>query len=119
CAKHRVLIEEDTTKLMTELILKEYMEKAQAESSIAKPNTDNDMNIELGEEFLMELRSNAYYRMFDEDVVDNIAKVLEILDLTKIPNVDTIRLRMKAFPLSLADDARQWWIDEGDGKITT
>ncbi|GJX38507.1 hypothetical protein Tco_0251810 [Tanacetum coccineum] len=119
CANHRVLIEEDTTKLMTELILKEYMEKAQAESSLAKPNTDNDMNIELGEEFLMELRSNAYYRMFDEDVVDNIAKVLEILDLTKIPNVDTIRLRMKAFPLSLADDARQWWIDEGDGKITT
>ncbi|GJV61122.1 hypothetical protein Tco_1467222 [Tanacetum coccineum] len=26
---------------------------------------------------------------------------------------------MKVFPLSLADDARQWWIDEGDGKITT
>ncbi|GKA82733.1 hypothetical protein Tco_0789481 [Tanacetum coccineum] len=26
---------------------------------------------------------------------------------------------MKFFPLSLADDARQWWIDEGDGKITT
>ncbi|GJY13176.1 hypothetical protein Tco_0382485 [Tanacetum coccineum] len=26
---------------------------------------------------------------------------------------------MKVFPLSLADDARQWWINEGDGKITT
>ncbi|GJS83970.1 hypothetical protein Tco_0750511 [Tanacetum coccineum] len=26
---------------------------------------------------------------------------------------------MKVFPLSLADDARQWWIDEEDGKITT
>ncbi|GJY59161.1 hypothetical protein Tco_0459053 [Tanacetum coccineum] len=26
---------------------------------------------------------------------------------------------MKAFPLSLADDARRWWIDEGDGKIIT
>ncbi|GJW74337.1 hypothetical protein Tco_0133707, partial [Tanacetum coccineum] len=23
------------------------------------------------------------------------------------------------FPLSLADDARQWWINEGEGKITT
>ncbi|GJX57950.1 hypothetical protein Tco_0289340 [Tanacetum coccineum] len=57
--------------------------------------------------------------MFDEDVVDHIAKVLEMLDLIKIPNVDSHRLRMKVFPLSLADDARQWWINKGDGKITT
>ncbi|GKE07331.1 hypothetical protein Tco_1399349, partial [Tanacetum coccineum] len=28
-------------------------------------------------------------------------------------------LRMKVFPLSLADDAQQWWINEGEGKITT
>ncbi|GKA23699.1 hypothetical protein Tco_0709732 [Tanacetum coccineum] len=26
---------------------------------------------------------------------------------------------MKVFPLSLADDAQQWWINEGEGKITT
>ncbi|GJR81536.1 hypothetical protein Tco_0152321 [Tanacetum coccineum] len=65
----------------------------------------------------MDLRSNAYYGTFDEDLVDHIAKVLEILDL--IPNVDSHRLRMKVFPLSLADDARQWWIDKRDGKITT
>ncbi|GKE15750.1 hypothetical protein Tco_1423327 [Tanacetum coccineum] len=57
--------------------------------------------------------------MFDEDVVDHIAKVLELLDLIKIPGVDSHRLRMKVFPLSLADDARQWWINEGEGKITT
>ncbi|GKF32279.1 hypothetical protein Tco_0102077 [Tanacetum coccineum] len=95
------------------------MEKAQTKSSLAKPNTDDDMNIERSEEFLMELRSNAYYGTFDEDVVDHIAKVIEMLDLIKIPNVDSHRLHMKVFPLSLADDARQWWIGEGDGKITT
>ncbi|GKA03175.1 hypothetical protein Tco_0675956 [Tanacetum coccineum] len=95
------------------------MEKAQTESSLARPNTDYDINIELSEEFLMKLRSNAYYGTFDEDVVDHIAKVLEMLDLIKIPNVDSHRLSMKVFPLSLADDARQLWIDEGDGKITT
>ncbi|GJZ37492.1 hypothetical protein Tco_0583683 [Tanacetum coccineum] len=104
---------------MTGLILKEYIEKTQAESSLAKPNTNNDMNIELNEEFLIELQSNAYCGMIDEDVVDHIAKVLEILDLIKISNVDTYRLRMKAFPLLLAEDARRWWIDEGDEKITT
>ncbi|GJS52773.1 hypothetical protein Tco_0626135 [Tanacetum coccineum] len=95
------------------------MEKAQTESSLAKLSTDDDMNIEINEEFLMKLRSNAYYGMFDEDVVDHIAKVLKILDLIKIPNVDSHRLRMKVFPLSLADNPRQWWINEGDGKITT
>ncbi|GKE95084.1 hypothetical protein Tco_1579939, partial [Tanacetum coccineum] len=57
--------------------------------------------------------------MFDEDVVDHISKILELLDLIKIPGVDSHRLRMKVFPLSLADDARLWWINEGDGKITT
>ncbi|GKE84290.1 hypothetical protein Tco_1558032 [Tanacetum coccineum] len=95
------------------------MKKTQTESSLAKPNTNDDMNIELSKEFLMELRSNAYYRTFHEDVVDHIAKVLEMLDKIKIPNVDSHRLRMNVFPLSLADDARQWWIDEKDGKITT
>ncbi|GJZ29696.1 hypothetical protein Tco_0574343 [Tanacetum coccineum] len=118
-ANHRVLIEEDTTGVMTELILRECMEKAQAKSSLAKPKTDNDVKIKLNDEFLMELRSNAYCGTDDEDVVDHIAKLLEILDLIKTPNVDTYRLRMKVFPLSLAGDARQWWINEGDGKITT
>ncbi|GJY59340.1 hypothetical protein Tco_0459232 [Tanacetum coccineum] len=118
-ANHGILIEEETTKVMTGLILNERMEKAQAESSLAKPNTDDDMNIKLSKEFLIKIRSNAYYGTFDEDVVDHIVKVLEMLNLIKIPNVDSHRLRMKVFPLSLADDARQWWIDEGDGKITT
>ncbi|GKA33391.1 hypothetical protein Tco_0719820 [Tanacetum coccineum] len=26
---------------------------------------------------------------------------------------------MKVFPLSLSGDARKWWMNEGDGKITT
>ncbi|GKB53540.1 hypothetical protein Tco_0904293 [Tanacetum coccineum] len=81
---------------MAESIIKEYVEKAQTESNLS--NTNDDINIELSKELLMELKSNAYHGMFDEDVVDHIAKV---------------------FSLSLADDARQWWIDEGEGKITT
>nr|GEY00841.1 hypothetical protein [Tanacetum cinerariifolium]GFD17582.1 hypothetical protein [Tanacetum cinerariifolium] len=71
------------------------MVKAQAESSPTVPNTDNDVNIKLNEEFLMESCSNTYCEMYDEDVVDHIAKVLKILDLIKTPNVDTYQLRMK------------------------
>ncbi|GKF21630.1 hypothetical protein Tco_0070268 [Tanacetum coccineum] len=95
------------------------MENDQAESNPTEANTNDDINIKLIKEFLMELKNNAYHGMFDEDVVNHIAKVLELLDLIKIHDVDSHRLRIKVFPLSLADDARQWWINEGDGKITT
>ncbi|GKF02144.1 hypothetical protein Tco_0029067 [Tanacetum coccineum] len=40
-------------------------------------------------------------------------------DLIYILGVDSHQLQMKVFPLSLADDAKEWWISEGDGKITT
>nr|GEV57565.1 hypothetical protein [Tanacetum cinerariifolium] len=98
---------------MAEPILKKYMENTQAESNPTELITNNNINIELSKEFLIELKNNAYHGMFDEDVVDHIAKVLDLLDLIKIPSVDSHRLRMKVFPLSLADDARQWWINEG------
>ncbi|GJR39386.1 hypothetical protein Tco_1215070 [Tanacetum coccineum] len=91
-------------------------QNAQAESNPTEPITNDNINIELNKEFLIELKNNAYHDMFDEDVVDHINKVL---DLIKIPGVDSHWLRMKVFPLSLADDARQWWINEGKGKITT
>ncbi|GJT18636.1 hypothetical protein Tco_0877342 [Tanacetum coccineum] len=64
------------------------MENAQADSNPAKPNTSDDIDIELSKEFLRELKNNAYRGMFDEDVVDHIAKVLELLDLIKIPAHD-------------------------------
>ncbi|GJR27015.1 hypothetical protein Tco_1103247 [Tanacetum coccineum] len=104
---------------MAEPILKNYMENAQADSNPTEPNTSDDRDIKLSKEVLIELKNNAYHRMFNEDVVDHIAKVLELLELIKIPSVDSHRLRMKVFPLSLADDSRQWWINEGEGKITT
>ncbi|GJW67906.1 hypothetical protein Tco_0122330 [Tanacetum coccineum] len=99
---------------MAELISKKYIVKARTESNLS--NASNDMNIELSKEFLMELQKNTYHRMLHEDVMDHIAKVLEILDLINIPGVDSHQLRMKVFPLSLADDARKWWINEGEEK---
>nr|GFB80415.1 hypothetical protein [Tanacetum cinerariifolium] len=118
-ANRGVLIEEDMTGVMTELILRECMENAFAESNLANPKTNNDVKIKLSKEFLMELRSNTYCKTDDEDVFDHIAKVLEMLNLIKTPHVDNYHLRMMVFPLSLAGDARQWWKNEGDGKITT
>ncbi|GJS45944.1 putative reverse transcriptase domain-containing protein [Tanacetum coccineum] len=42
-----------------------------------------------------------------------------MVDLIYILGVDSHQVRMKVFPLSLGDDAKEWWISEGDGKITT
>ncbi|GKC22811.1 hypothetical protein Tco_1024961 [Tanacetum coccineum] len=69
---------------MAEPILKKYMEKAQAESNLTEPNTDDDINIELNKKFLMELKNNAHHGLFDEDVVDHIAKELAEKKLTKL-----------------------------------
>ncbi|GJT47176.1 reverse transcriptase domain-containing protein [Tanacetum coccineum] len=55
----------------------------------------------------------------EEDVVDHIAKILEILYLIKMANVDPFQLRIKVFHLSLIGDARKWWMNERDGKINT
>ncbi|GKA34232.1 hypothetical protein Tco_0720661 [Tanacetum coccineum] len=93
------------------------MEKAPTESNLS--NTSNDINIDLNKEFLVELKKNIYHGTYNEDVVDHIAKVLTMVDLIYVPGVDSHQLRMKIFPLSLADDAKEWWINEGDGKITT
>ncbi|GJZ13080.1 hypothetical protein Tco_0548310 [Tanacetum coccineum] len=93
------------------------MEKALTESNLSF--TSNDINIELSKEFLVELRKNIYHETYNEDVVDHIAKVLEMVDLIYIPGVDSHQLRMKVFPILLADDAKEWRISEGDGKVTT
>ncbi|GJV82683.1 hypothetical protein Tco_1522581 [Tanacetum coccineum] len=59
-----------------------------------------------------------YHGTHYEDVVDHIAKALKMVDLIYVPGVNSHQLRMKVFPLSLADDAKEWWISDGDEKIT-
>ncbi|GKD54525.1 hypothetical protein Tco_1287912 [Tanacetum coccineum] len=103
---------------MAEPILYDNMEKAPTESNLSI--TSNDINIELNKEFLVELRKNIYHGTYNEDMVAfHITKVLKMVDLIYVPGMDSHQLRMKVFPLSLADDAKEWWISEGDGKITT
>ncbi|GJW19215.1 hypothetical protein Tco_0026651 [Tanacetum coccineum] len=102
---------------MAEPILSDNMERAPTELNLSI--TNNDINSELSNEFLVELRKNIYHGTYNEDVVDHIAKVLKMVDLIRVPGVDSHQLRMKVFPLSLANDAKEWWISKGDEKITT
>ncbi|GKD13125.1 hypothetical protein Tco_1197532 [Tanacetum coccineum] len=101
---------------MAEPILYENTKIAQSQSNLSI--TSNNMKIDLSKEFLVELQRNMYHGTHNEDVVDHIAKVLKMFDLIYISGVDSHQLRIKVFPLSLANDAKEWWISEGDGKIT-
>ncbi|GJX92831.1 hypothetical protein Tco_0347417 [Tanacetum coccineum] len=78
------------------------------ENTRAEPNlsiTSNDINIKLNKEFLEELQKNTYHGWIDEDVVNHIAKELEMVGLIRVPGVDSHQLQMKVFPLSLTNDA--------------
>ncbi|GJV96060.1 hypothetical protein Tco_1547637 [Tanacetum coccineum] len=75
------------TGIMTELILRECMEKAQADydSSLAKPKIDINAKIELSKEHLKELRNKAYIRLEKEDMIDHIANFLKYSIQLKFP----------------------------------
>ncbi|GJW53498.1 hypothetical protein Tco_0097583 [Tanacetum coccineum] len=104
--------------VMTELILRECVEKAQAESSLAKPNINKNVKIGLSKKYLMELRNNAYSGSEEEeDVVDHIAKVIEIIYSIKTTDGKLIDYACRFFPFSLTGAAREWWINEGNDKI--
>ncbi|GJT00355.1 hypothetical protein Tco_0821524 [Tanacetum coccineum] len=57
-----------------------------------RDQTDSSMiiksEIKSGDEFLKILRDNSFNGMYGSDVIDHIAKVLEITEWIKIPNVD-------------------------------
>ncbi|GKD61414.1 hypothetical protein Tco_1298923 [Tanacetum coccineum] len=76
-------------------------------SMIAKPE------LKIGDEFLKILRDNSFNGMDGSDVTDHIAKVLEITEWIKIPNVDKDELRLHVFSKSLSGEAEKWWNREG------
>ncbi|GJV06572.1 hypothetical protein Tco_1344228 [Tanacetum coccineum] len=98
---------------------KPILNETQAEQNLAKPRVESNVKFEFGKELLTELQNNTFSERCEEDVIGHISKVLEILDLVKIAGVDPFRLRMKAFLLLLSKDTRKWWLNEGDGNITT
>ncbi|GJT32167.1 hypothetical protein Tco_0922586 [Tanacetum coccineum] len=87
-------------------------DRDQTDSSvITKPK------IKIGDEFLKILHDNSFNGMDESDVTDHIAKVLEITEWIKIPNVDKDELRLHVLSKSLSGDAKKWWNSEGT--ITT
>ncbi|GJT84898.1 hypothetical protein Tco_1066615 [Tanacetum coccineum] len=121
CANSEDLIEEGVTETIMKPTLREYMKEVQVNygSNTTTPRFNENAKFKIGGEFLKILHDNAFNGTNGDDVVDHTTKVLAILDLIKIPNVDPDELRIHVFPLSLTGAAQKWWIDEVDGKITT
>ncbi|GKA90787.1 hypothetical protein Tco_0812657, partial [Tanacetum coccineum] len=76
-------------------------------SMITKPE------LKISDEFLKILHDNYFNGMDIGDVTDHIAKVLEITEWIKIPNVDKDELRLHMFLKSLSGDAEKWLNNEG------
>ncbi|GJR93678.1 hypothetical protein Tco_0265852 [Tanacetum coccineum] len=85
----------------------------------AEPRNESNVKIEFSKELLTELQNNTLSGRCEEDVIRHIGKVLEILDLVKIAGVLPFQLRMKAFSLSLSKGVKEWWMNEGNGNIST
>nr|GEZ16789.1 hypothetical protein [Tanacetum cinerariifolium] len=58
---------------------------------------------------------NPFNGMGRGDVIDHIAKVLEITEWIKILDVDKNKLRQCVFSKSLSGDAKKWWNKEIEG----
>ncbi|GJW20397.1 hypothetical protein Tco_0031019 [Tanacetum coccineum] len=108
---------------MAELISEEYIVNSQNESNLSI--TSNDINMELSNEFLMELQKSAYHGWIDEDVVNHIAKVLEMVDLIYVPDKreegkitfweELVEFFCKCYPESY--DGEEEMLDKGDNGI--
>ncbi|GJV21093.1 hypothetical protein Tco_1370113 [Tanacetum coccineum] len=85
------------------------------ESDNATRKLNMETTIEIGDEFVKILQDNAFNGIDGDDVVNHIAKVLEILEWIKIPNVDKDQLRLQVCPISLSGRAKEWWDDEIKG----
>ncbi|GKA87893.1 hypothetical protein Tco_0809657 [Tanacetum coccineum] len=99
-------------------MVKSIPNKSQERNPV-KPKDESNVKIKFNKELLTKLQNNTFSGRCEEDVIGYIGKVLEILDLVKIAGVDPFQLRMKAFPLSLSKDAKEWWINKGNGNIST
>ncbi|GJT76129.1 hypothetical protein Tco_1042854 [Tanacetum coccineum] len=89
------------------------------EQNLVKPRDESKVKFKFSKELLIELQNNTFSGRCEEDVIRHIGKVLEILDLVKIADVDPFQLCLKSFPLSLLMDAKKWWMNEGDENIST
>nr|GFA56278.1 hypothetical protein [Tanacetum cinerariifolium] len=101
--------------------MEQYMSKTRADYGLRvdRPKIENKHNFELKGQFLKELRTNTFSGLNHKDANENIKKVLEIVDLFRIPNITIDQVMLRAFPMSLIGAASHWLRNKPTGSITT
>ncbi|GJZ69855.1 hypothetical protein Tco_0633405 [Tanacetum coccineum] len=82
--------EEEVTEAIGEPTMEEYMTKTREDYGlgIARPKIDEKGKFELKGQFLKKLHDNTFNRLDNKDENEHIKKVLKIVDLFHIPEVN-------------------------------
>ncbi|GKD18470.1 hypothetical protein Tco_1207628, partial [Tanacetum coccineum] len=112
--------EEEVTETMAKT-MEQYMSKTRADygSGVVRPKIEDKDNFELKGQFLKELRTNTFSGSDHKDANEHTEKVLEIVDLFHIPNINVDRLMLRTFLMSLIGAASRWLRNKPAGSITT
>ncbi|GJR25628.1 hypothetical protein Tco_1101860 [Tanacetum coccineum] len=83
--------------------MEQYMSKTRADygSGVSRPKIEDKDNFKLKGQFIKELRTNTFSGSDHEDANKHIEKVLEIIDLFRIPNSTVDQVMLRAFRMSL------------------
>ncbi|KAL2941045.1 Non-structural protein ORF4b [Bienertia sinuspersici] len=70
-------------------------------------------------QFIQFISQDSYAGLANENPFDHLSRFLEKCDILKLTNVSSDAIRLRLFPFSLRDDAKEWLNDEGANKYTT
>ncbi|GJU47359.1 hypothetical protein Tco_1204625 [Tanacetum coccineum] len=92
--------EEEVTEAMAKT-MEEYMSKTRADygSGVTRLKIDDKYHFELKGQFLKELRDNTFSGSNHKDANEHIKKVIKIVDLFHIPNINQDQIMLRAFPI--------------------
>nr|GEV29644.1 hypothetical protein [Tanacetum cinerariifolium] len=101
--------------------MEQYMSKTRADygSGVARPKIKDKDNFELKGQFLKELCTNTFSGLGHEDANEHVEKVLESVNLFRIPNITIDQVMLRAFHVSLTGAVSCWLRNKPTSLITT
>ncbi|XP_063948053.1 uncharacterized protein LOC135152152 [Daucus carota subsp. sativus] len=87
-------------------------------SSILRPAV-TATHFELKPQFIQFISNDSFAGLASENPVDHLESFLQKCDMIKLTNVPDDAIKLRLFPFSLRDAAKDWLKDEGPNKFTT
>nr|GEY55755.1 hypothetical protein [Tanacetum cinerariifolium] len=100
---------EDDVDINT-LTMEQYLAWVQDDirPGMVKPKIRNDIEFEINNNFMRELRRKLFKGADDEDAHEHVRRVLEIADLFRFPSVTHDAVILRVFPITLNEPALRW-----------